>query len=84
MSHESGIPIFREAGEAIGNVGRRVFRRRKARQAEETVQRWLERVPLPQLAPKNGAPKPPEEDYIDVKYYLLDKQEQHPQEAADD
>jgi len=84
MSQESGIPIFREAGEAIGNIGRRVFRRRKARQAEETVQRWLDKVPLPQLAPKKGEPTPPEEDVIDVKYRVLDKQEQHPQEAAHD
>jgi hypothetical protein len=75
---------LREAGEAIGNVGRRVFRRRKARQAEETIQRWLEKVPLPQLAPKKGESTPPEEDVIDVKYYLLDKQQQHPKEAADD
>ena len=84
MPQDSGIPILREAGEAIGNVGRRVFRRRKVRQAEETVQRWLDKVPLPQLAPKKGDSTLPEEDVIDVKYYLLDKQEQHPQEAADD
>jgi len=84
VSQDSGFPILREAGEAIGNVGRRVFRRRKARQAEEVVQRWLERVPLPQLASEKGESTPPEEDVIDVKYYLLDKQEQHPQEAADD
>lgn len=84
MPQDSGFPILREAGEAIGNVGRRVFRRRKARQAEETIQRWLEKVPLPQLAPKKGESTPPEEDVIDVKYYLLDKQQQHPKEAADD
>jgi hypothetical protein len=84
VPQDSGFPILREAGEAIGNVGRRVFRRRKARQAEETIQRWLEKVPLPQLAPKKGESTPPEEDVIDVKYYLLDKQQQHPKEAADD
>jgi hypothetical protein len=78
------MEVFREAGEAIGNVGRRVFRRRKARQAEETVQRWLERVPLPQLAARKGEPTPPEEDVIDVKYRVLDKKEQCPKEATDD
>ena len=84
MPQDSGMSIFREAGEAIGNVGRRVFRRGKARQADETVQRWLDKVPLPQLAPKKGESMPPEEDVIDVQYRVLDKREQCPKEAADD
>lgn len=50
MPQDSGIPIFREAGEAIGNIGRKVFRRRKTRQAEEAIERWSKLLPLPTLS----------------------------------
>ena len=40
--------LLHEAGEAIGNVGRRLLRRRHRRHdAEEALERWRERVPAP-------------------------------------
>jgi hypothetical protein len=78
------MEILHEAGEAIGNIGRRVFRRKRARVAQETLERWLERVPLPQLQPQQGGRTPPEEDAIDVSYRVIDPdQEQQQKEHRD-
>jgi hypothetical protein len=44
--------VFCEAGEAIGNVQRRVFGfRRRGREAEAALRRWLDQVPAPVISP---------------------------------
>lgn len=53
------MEILYEAGEAIGNIGRRVFRRKRARVAQETLERWLERVPLPSSSLSRAAARRP-------------------------
>lgn len=77
MGDRFGSRVLYEAGEAIGNIGKRVFRRKRARVAQETLERWLERVPLPQLQPQQGARTPPEEDAIDVSYRVVDPDQEH-------
>ena len=76
MSQESGIRIFREAGEAIGNVGRRVFRRRKARQVEEAIERWSELLPLPTLSSDGERRHKPNRDVIDASYRIITNDEE--------
>ena len=84
MGEGFGSRVLYEAGEAIGNIGRRVFRRKRARVAQETLERWLERVPLPQLQPQQDGRTPPEEDAIDVSYRVIDPdQEQQQKEHRD-
>jgi predicted nucleic acid-binding protein len=46
------MDILYEAGEAIGNVGRRVLRRKHRAQAEEALERWSARMPMPKISPK--------------------------------
>jgi predicted nucleic acid-binding protein len=46
------MDILYEAGEAIGNVGRKVLRRKRRAQAEEALERWSARMPIPKISPK--------------------------------
>jgi hypothetical protein len=66
------MEILQETGEAIGNVGRRVFRRRRRDVGEQALARWMAQVPLPQVS-RTGAPRvAPDEDVIDVTYQVID------------
>jgi hypothetical protein len=62
-----------EFGEAIGNVGRRVLRRRnRGREAEQSLQRWLKVVPAPVIPPTRPGQSQPDEDVIDAVYRIVD------------
>ena len=76
------MDILYEAGEAIGNVGRKLFRGKRARQAEEALERWSQQVPLPQIAPTRGGRIRAQDDIIDVDYRILqEEQQQNTQEG---
>ncbi len=47
--------MFEEAGEAIGNIGRRLFRRKKAREIQDALDRWGERLRTLHLDLRQGA-----------------------------
>lgn len=67
----SGRTVFRAAGEAIGNVGRRLWRRRfRRRYTEEALQRWMERVPVPSV-PLDGVRTEADNQVIDASYRVL-------------
>lgn len=71
--------LFHEAGEAIGNVGRRVFRKRnRRREAEEALERWSKLVPLPVIPPTRQGQSPVDDDVIDTTWHVIhqDKGEQ--------
>ena len=67
------MDILFEAGEAIGNVGRRLFRGKRARQAEEALEHWSQQVPTPHILASRGERIPTREDAIDVEYRILDQ-----------
>ena len=66
------MDVFYEAGEAIGNVGRRLFRRRRARQAEEALTRWSQQVSKPQISSTPGVRIKASEEVIDVEFRILE------------
>lgn len=75
MNERFGSTVLQEAGEAIGNIGRRWRRRLHRRQeAEESLQRWLERIPVPKI-PLDPAKARAQEDVIDVEYRIIDSEE---------
>lgn len=75
--------VLCEAGEAIGNVGRRLLRRRRrtrALEAEQALQRWLRAVPAPVIPPTREAkPAPKEGPVIEGTYRVIhnDEEETH-------
>ena len=69
------MDIFYEAGEAIGNVGRRLLRRKRRSQAEEVLERWSARVPLPKIAPTKEDRLTAEDEVIDVSYRVIQDDE---------
>lgn len=74
--------VLWEAGEAIGNVGRRLLRRRRTRalEAEQALQRWLRLVPAPVIPPTREAkPAPREGPVIEGTYRVIhdDEEETH-------
>jgi hypothetical protein len=76
MGEDAHMGILSEAGEAIGNVGRRLFRRKRTRQAEEAVQRWMERVPAPHLQESSGQRGRPDEGVIDGTCRVIEDDEE--------
>ncbi len=69
------MDIFYEAGEAIGNVGRRLLRRKRRSQAEEALERWSARVPLPKISPTQEDRLTAEDEVIDVSYRVIQDDE---------
>ncbi len=66
--------------EAIGNVGRRLFKRKpKGHSAEQALQRWLKQVPLPEFRFDQAATEPAPDRIIDVTYRVLDSDEEEKQ-----
>jgi hypothetical protein len=66
---------LREAGAAIGNVGKRVFLKRRRAQAEETLARWLRVVPVPTVTVGTGPKISPEGDVIEGSWRVVDDEE---------
>ena len=75
------MDILYDAGEAIGNVGRRLFRGRRARQSEEVLARWSQQVPIPHISPSQRERIHLQEDAIDVDYRILT--EEHEPDAQE-
>ena len=67
------MDILFEAGEAIGNAGRRLFRGKRARQAAEALAHWSQQVPTPHIPANRGERIPAQEEAIDVEYRILDQ-----------
>ena len=67
------MDIVYEAGEAIGNAGRRLFRGKRVRQAEEVLAHWSQQVSTPHIPAKRGERIPAQEEAIDVEYRILDQ-----------
>lgn len=79
MPEAFGARVFCEAGEAIGNVGRRLLRRRRTRalEAEQALQRWLRAVPAPVIPPTREAkPAPKEGPVIEGTYRVIHDDEE--------
>ena len=75
--HEDRRPGLHTAGEAIGNVGRWLSRRRRRRHdAEQTLQRWMRAVPLPIVPLTSGAKQRPEEDVIEGSWRVVEDDDQ--------
>lgn len=68
------MDILYEAGEAIGNVGRKLFRGKRARQADEALARWTQQVPMPHIPPTRGGRSRAQDEAIDVSYRILDNE----------
>ncbi len=66
------MDILHEASDAIGNVGRKVLRRKRRAQAEEALERWSARIPVPQVSARKKSVVL-EEDVIDGTYRTLDE-----------
>ena len=62
-----------EAGAAIGNVGRRVLRRKRKAQVDAVLERWSTRVPLPQVSLTTADRCTAEDEVIDGSYRILDE-----------
>ena len=75
------MDILYEAGEAIDNVGRRLFKGKRARQAEEALTRWSQQVPIPRIPPSQGERIHAQYDAIDVDYRILT--EEHEPDAQE-
>ena len=81
MADRSGEGWLCEAGEAIGNIGKRVFKRRtRRRDAEDAVERWLKRIPSP-IVPQEAAQSTgaegaggtaADDDVIDAVFRVID------------
>ena len=75
MSDAFRSDVFHEAGEAIGNVGRRLLKRRNKRgEAEQALRRWLKVVPAPVIPPTRQAQSQPEDDVIEGVCRVIDDQ----------
>jgi hypothetical protein len=75
MDNAGGGDALYEFGEAIGNVGRRVLRRRnRGREAEQALQRWLKLVPAPVIPPTRPGQSQADENVIDAVYRIVDDQ----------
>ena len=44
------MDILYETGEAISNIGREVLQRKRRAQAEEALERWSARMPIPKIS----------------------------------
>jgi hypothetical protein len=68
--------VFAEIGEAIGDVGKRLFRRRSQAEAlDEAFRRHLQ-DPLPlHLPDKAERPAKPDESVIEGTYRIIEKEE---------
>jgi hypothetical protein len=66
---------LREAGAAIGNVGKRVFLKKRRAQAEETLARWLRIVPVPTVTVAKGPKVSAEADVIEGSWRVVDDEE---------
>lgn len=72
--------VFSEAGEAIGNVKRRLFpKRRRRNEADAALARWLRVVPAPVIPPQRQAQRSPEGVVIEGTCRVI-----HPHEEATD
>jgi len=72
---------LQEAGEAIGNVGKKVFRRRsRRREAEEALERWLKLIPAPVIPPTQGEPSSADTNVIDTTWRVIDNDEEEQDE----
>lgn len=66
--------VLQEAGEAIGGVGRRLFRRRKrARYAEETLRRWLDRIAVPEIPPASRGSRQAPDEVVETTWRVIDE-----------
>jgi hypothetical protein len=72
MADRFGSTVLQEAGEAIGNVGRRVFRRRRRDVGEQALARWMAQVPLPQVSRSEAPRTTPDEGVIEATYQVID------------
>jgi hypothetical protein len=72
------MDMLHEAGAAIGNVGRRILRRKRRALIDEVLERWSTRAPLPQVSLTTADQRPAEDEVIDASYRILD--EDHPPE----
>jgi hypothetical protein len=69
------MDILQEAGEAIGNVGRRLLgRRRKGRVAEQALARWLARVPLPVVRLDGERQARPADEVIEGTFRVIESE----------
>jgi hypothetical protein len=68
--------VFYEVGEAIGNVGRKLLRRRRKQVDKEVLQHWMERVPLPTLQRPEGERDGGKIEVIDASYRVIRDQEE--------
>ena len=65
-----------EAGDVIGNIGRRLTKKgRRRQQTEESVQRWLSAIPLPDLSPIGPYDAEREACTIDGTYRVLEDED---------
>ena len=69
------MDMFHEAGVAIGNVGKRVFLKKRRAQAEETLAHWLGVVPVPTVTVGTGPKVNPEADVIEGSWRVVDDEE---------
>jgi len=75
MPDELAGNVLREAGEAIGNVGRRLLRRRRRFDVQQALARWEARVPLPSIPPKDAS-APPEGEVVEGTCRIIDETEE--------
>jgi hypothetical protein len=76
MDNAGGGDALYEFGEAIGNVGRRLLRRRSKRgEAEQALRRWLKIVPAPVIPPTRPAQRRAEGEVIDVTWRVVEAEE---------
>ena len=73
MGDAFGEDVFYKVGEAIGNVGRRLLRRKRNREVEEVLRRWLKQVPVPTLQPARPAPLDQDDNVIEATYRVIDR-----------
>ncbi len=72
-----GSNVFVEIGEAIGNVKRKVFRKRAdPRAIEQAFQRWLAESDLPSLRSRDSAVAYPDVDVIDGTFRTVTDEEE--------
>jgi len=81
---EDHRPGLHAAGEAIGNVGRFLSRRRRRRHdAEQTLQRWMRAVPLPTVSLTSAGKQRPEEDVIEGSWRVLEEDDDDDNEGGE-
>ena len=64
------MDILYETGEAISNIGREVLQRKRRAQAEEALERWSARMPIPKISPRKDQTVAAG-NVIDVTYRIL-------------